>query len=141
MCLHFYRSELSWRWFRGHGCIFERGWMEIKVCHCMVYVEFHRRYRRTYIYDIFRGCIVVISTGALSYVDISRLYHAIRGQEMIKLYVLFTMIEVHTVEEQTWIGFTARRSLTSCVVHWDKMSWMPYTLRRDFSLNAKCVFS
>lgn len=53
-----------------------------------------RQVRRTHIYDILRALIIGIATSVLACVDISRLYHSIRGQEMIKLYVLFTMIEI-----------------------------------------------
>lgn len=38
--------------------------------------------------------LLLIGVFVLLQVDMSRVYHAIRGQAMIKLYVLFTMIEV-----------------------------------------------
>ena len=41
-----------------------------------------------------RGVILAVTTAVLLHVDMSRLYHIIRGQAMIKLYVLFTMIEI-----------------------------------------------
>lgn len=53
-----------------------------------------RVFRRTHFYDLMVAVIVSVGTYVLWHVDMSRVYHAIRGQAMIKLYVLFTMIEV-----------------------------------------------
>ena len=32
----------------------------------------------------------------MDYIDVSMMYHIIRGQAIIKLYIFFNMLEVHT---------------------------------------------
>lgn len=65
------------------------------ACGCAVTASFHTRvFRRTHFYDLMVAVIVAVATLVLWRVDMSRVYHAIRGQAMIKLYVIFTMIEV-----------------------------------------------
>ncbi|CCI49338.1 unnamed protein product [Albugo candida] len=56
-----------------------------------------QRFCRTHLYDVMVAWLLLIGVFVLLQVDMSRVYHAIRGQAMIKLYVLFTMIEVVTV--------------------------------------------
>lgn len=53
-----------------------------------------QRFCRTHLYDVMVAWLLLIGVFVLLQVDMSRVYHAIRGQAMIKLYVLFTMIEV-----------------------------------------------
>lgn len=68
------------------------------ACGCAVTSSFHTRvFRRTHFYDLMVAVIISVATFVLWRVDMSRVYHAIRGQAMIKLYVLFTMIEVGAV--------------------------------------------
>ncbi|GMF13598.1 unnamed protein product [Phytophthora lilii] len=65
------------------------------ACGCAVTSSFHTRvFRRTHFYDLMVAVIMAVGTTVLGHVDMSRVYHAIRGQAMIKLYVLFTMIEI-----------------------------------------------
>ncbi|CAI5746453.1 unnamed protein product [Peronospora destructor] len=65
------------------------------ACGCAVTSSFHARvFRRTHFYDLMVAVIMTVGTTVLGHVDMSRVYHAIRGQSMIKLYVLFTMIEI-----------------------------------------------
>lgn len=65
------------------------------ACGCAVTSSFHTRvFRRTHFYDLLVAVIIAVGTTVLSHVDMSRVYHSIRGQAMIKLYVLFTMIEI-----------------------------------------------
>ena len=40
------------------------------------------------------GSIVAICWVLLTYVDVSVLYHIVRGQSVIKLYVIYNMLEV-----------------------------------------------
>lgn len=42
----------------------------------------------------FSGSILVICWVLLTYVDVSVLYHTVRGQSVIKLYVIYNMLEV-----------------------------------------------
>ncbi|XP_058048299.1 transmembrane anterior posterior transformation protein 1 homolog isoform X2 [Ahaetulla prasina] len=44
--------------------------------------------------DIFKGIILVICYFMMHYVDYSMMYHLIRGQSVIKLYIIYNMLEV-----------------------------------------------
>ena len=44
--------------------------------------------------DILKGLLIVISCFILMYFDASRMYHGIRGQAAIKLYVIYNVLEV-----------------------------------------------
>jgi hypothetical protein len=45
-------------------------------------------------YDVMRGVIFVACCGVLGYMDVSHTYHYIRGQSIIKLYVIYNVLEV-----------------------------------------------
>lgn len=51
-------------------------------------------FHRTQAYDLMRGMMLVIGVLALRQINMSQVYHFIRGQNMIKLYVLTSMMEV-----------------------------------------------
>ncbi|CAD6590660.1 MAG: hypothetical protein ASARMPREDX12_004620 [Alectoria sarmentosa] len=44
--------------------------------------------------DILKGLLIIISCTILMYFDASRMYHSIRGQAAIKLYVIYNVLEV-----------------------------------------------
>lgn len=44
--------------------------------------------------DLLRGLILICATFLISYVDMSILYHSIKSQSVIKLYIFFNMLEV-----------------------------------------------
>uniref|UniRef100_K7GAM8 Transmembrane anterior posterior transformation 1 n=1 Tax=Pelodiscus sinensis TaxID=13735 RepID=K7GAM8_PELSI len=44
--------------------------------------------------DIFKGVILIICYFMMHYVDYSMMYHLIRGQSVIKLYIIYNMLEV-----------------------------------------------
>ena len=44
--------------------------------------------------DILRGLLILLSCNILMYFDASRMYHGIRGQAAIKLYVIYNVLEV-----------------------------------------------
>jgi hypothetical protein len=53
------------------------------------------RFHRTNLYDLMRGFILVTCSITLSnFGNMSRVYHYIRGQAMIKLYVIIAMLEI-----------------------------------------------
>jgi hypothetical protein len=52
------------------------------------------RFHRTQGYDIMRGAMFAVGCVALRQIDMSQVYHFIRGQSMIKLYVLTSMLEI-----------------------------------------------
>lgn len=45
--------------------------------------------------DVLKGFIMVLCYSMMSYVDYSMMYHLIRGQSVIKLYIIYNMLEVH----------------------------------------------
>lgn len=51
-------------------------------------------FHRTHLYDLMRGAMFAIGCVALRQIDMSQVYHFIRGQSMIKLYVLTSMLEI-----------------------------------------------
>lgn len=53
-----------------------------------------RRCSMTLAYDGMCGLMLIVCLGALQFVQLSRVYHYIRGQSMIKLYVLIGMVEI-----------------------------------------------
>lgn len=44
--------------------------------------------------DLLKGIIIIVASFAMSYVDMSMLYHIIKSQSVIKLYIFFNMLEV-----------------------------------------------
>ncbi|XP_078589178.1 transmembrane anterior posterior transformation protein 1 homolog [Branchiostoma floridae x Branchiostoma japonicum] len=44
--------------------------------------------------DLIKAGIIIVCTNILFYVDTSMLYHVVRGQSIIKLYIIFNMLEV-----------------------------------------------
>ncbi|CAH1257963.1 TAPT1 [Branchiostoma lanceolatum] len=44
--------------------------------------------------DLIKAGIIIVCTNILFYVDTSMLYHLVRGQALIKLYIIFNMLEV-----------------------------------------------
>jgi hypothetical protein len=44
--------------------------------------------------DLFKGLLLVLAGWGLQMVDSSRLYHSIRGQSTLKLYVIYNVLEV-----------------------------------------------
>lgn len=57
-------------------------------------VQKSARLHRTNLYDLLRGSILYLGYWTLCKINMSQLYHFIRGQNMIKLYVLTSMMEV-----------------------------------------------
>lgn len=45
--------------------------------------------------DVLKGFIMVLCYSMMSYVDYSMMYHLIRGQSVIKLYIIYNMLEVN----------------------------------------------
>eukprot|EP01128_Nolandella_sp_AFSM9_P005118 TRINITY_DN242_c0_g1_i2.p1 TRINITY_DN242_c0_g1~~TRINITY_DN242_c0_g1_i2.p1 ORF type:complete len:633 (+),score=142.70 TRINITY_DN242_c0_g1_i2:670-2568(+) len=53
-----------------------------------------KRLRESEAFDLLRGILVFFGFFLLYYLDSSRLYHFIRGQAIIKLYVIFNILEI-----------------------------------------------
>lgn len=47
--------------------------------------------------DMLKGLILVLCFSMMHYVDYSMMYHLIRGQSVIKLYIIYNMLEVRHV--------------------------------------------
>lgn len=61
----------------------------------MLYACRSKLFHRTHLYDVLRGLIYICSLIALNHFgQMSRAYHYIRGEAMIKLYVIFNILEV-----------------------------------------------
>ena len=50
--------------------------------------------------DILKGIILVVCCTIMTYIDTSMMYHLVRGQSTIKLYVFFNMLDVSML---TWV--------------------------------------
>ena len=51
-------------------------------------------FRRTQLYDLLRGALIAVTLYALMQFPLSRVYHQIRGQTFIKLYVIFNILDI-----------------------------------------------
>jgi hypothetical protein len=51
-------------------------------------------FHRSHLYDLMRGALLLIGCSTLQLLNMSRAYHYIRGQTLIKLYVLTAMMEI-----------------------------------------------
>jgi hypothetical protein len=47
--------------------------------------------------DLLKGLLIVLTYLCMTLFDASRVYHSIRGQSTIKLYVLFNVLDVHPI--------------------------------------------
>jgi len=52
------------------------------------------RFHRAQFYDLLRGSIILIAFAVLLQAHMSRIYHFVRGQAFIKLYVIFNMLDI-----------------------------------------------
>ena len=52
------------------------------------------------IIDISKGIVIVSCCFLLTLVDTSMIYHIIRGQAVIKLYIFFNMLEVISISKR-----------------------------------------
>lgn len=55
--------------------------------------------------DLLKGAVVIITCFVLTRLDASRMYHSIRGQAAIKLYVIYNVLEVRWINTNTWLEF------------------------------------
>ena len=51
-------------------------------------------FHRTQLYDVLRGALIAVTLYALLQFPLSRVYHIIRGQTFIKLYVIFNILDI-----------------------------------------------
>ena len=53
--------------------------------------------------DLLKGAVVIITCFVLTRLDASRMYHSIRGQAAIKLYVIYNVLEVCWINTNMWV--------------------------------------
>jgi hypothetical protein len=51
-------------------------------------------FTRAHAYDLLKGLVIVCAVLLLGWVQVSRVYHYIRGEAIIKLYVIFNILEI-----------------------------------------------
>lgn len=56
--------------------------------------------------DMLKGVILVICYFMMHYVDYSMMYHLIRGQSVIKLYIIYNMLEVRMLASEYEVCFS-----------------------------------
>lgn len=61
--------------------------------------------------DLLKGVLILLTCFCMSLFDASRVYHAIRGQSSIKLYVLFNVLDVPTPSPRQSSDFSALSNL------------------------------
>ena len=44
--------------------------------------------------DLLKGVVLIVCSVVMHYIDVSMMYHIIRGQTVIKLYIFFNMLDV-----------------------------------------------
>lgn len=64
------------------------------VCVCVSVVSGSRLLQPAQVCDMLKGLILVLCFSMMHYVDYSMMYHLIRGQSVIKLYIIYNMLEV-----------------------------------------------
>jgi len=47
--------------------------------------------------DLLKGVVLIICCVVINYIDVSMMYHIIRGQTVIKLYIFFNMLDVRSI--------------------------------------------
>lgn len=92
-----------------------------------------RSFHRTHAYDLMRGALLLLGVYVLHLLNMSRVYHFIRGQTMIKLYVLTGMLEIFDKLLCTF-GQDALDSL-----YW-QTCMQPDLLRVAFSFIVVCAY-
>lgn len=67
---------------------------------CPLYFSDRRLLQPAQVCDILKGVILVICYFMMHYVDYSMMYHLIRGQSVIKLYIIYNMLEVRMLASE-----------------------------------------
>lgn len=84
--------------------------------------------------DLLRGLLLIISLLILNpLTDASKIYHAIRGQDTIKLYVIFNALEVRFTVSVLRTFLKGQRLQTGYARPLDKTSWIPFSPDQHWS--------
>lgn len=64
------------------------------VCVCVCVSSGSRLLQPAHVCDILKALILLLSFSMTHYLDYAMMYHLIRGQSVIKLYIIYNMLEV-----------------------------------------------
>ena len=73
--------------------------------------------------DLLKGVILIACCIIMNYMDVSMMYHLIRGQAIIKLYIFFNMLEVRTGRQGSWVFWQTFVSLCLITISYDVSGW------------------
>lgn len=64
------------------------------MCVCVFVFSGSRLLQPAHVCDILKALILLLSFSMTHYLDYAMMYHLIRGQSVIKLYIIYNMLEV-----------------------------------------------
>lgn len=79
--------------------------VSLLFCNCVlscVFVSGSRFMQPAQVCDLLKGLIMVLCYFMMHYVDYAMMYHLIRGQSVIKLYIIYNMLEVRSMTDYWW---------------------------------------
>jgi hypothetical protein len=83
--------------------------------------------------DLLQGAVIICSCMILMKLDASRMYHNIKGQAAIKLYVIFNMLEVSFLAVNSEASLIFHGFATNYSQRWDKISLSAYSQMRPWN--------
>lgn len=89
--------------------------------------------------DILQFAVIVLSSMLLTQLDASRMYHFIRAQSAVKLYVIYNLVEVSVIHPALKMGrvaYIASRLAIACCPPWDKIYSSASSARRPCPATA-----
>ena len=72
----------------------------VYLCVCVCVPSGSRLLQPAQVCDVMKGVILLLCYSMMHYVDYSMMYHMIRGQSVIKLYIIYNMLEVRGLHYQ-----------------------------------------
>ena len=72
-------------------------------CNNLSLSSHHRVLEPAEICDLLKGIILISCCIMMMYIDVSMLYHIVRGQAIIKLYIFFNMLEVSILQRENML--------------------------------------
>ena len=86
-----------------------------------------------HICDLLKGIILAVTCYLLTFIDSSVMYHTIRGQSTIKLYVIFNVLEVNDGAIHSAL---ISRSVIAFAAPLARISWIPFFRVRSTRMTA-----
>ena len=69
------------------------------------------------IIDLLKGFIIGVCVYVMSYIDTSMMYHLIKSQSVIKLYLFYNMLEASTFSLFLQVRFSQKRTKMRAQIH------------------------